>query len=310
MNIRLAEEWLHSCSGCEIAFLNIGEPLIELLAELEIVHMPILMDHKYYGQCGEEQKSISIPRADIGLVSGGVANVEQLDVLFAMREKCNTLIGLGTCATHGGIPAMLNQWSVEEGFETIFHTVTTDPCTIPDDTVPPFLDRVYAVDEKVKVDVYLPGCPPNPQMIASVIHALMRNERLELPVKSVCDTCPTICEGKGESPATHRFFDNAVYKAGEPINKMRCLLEQGLMCMGPVTVAGCAHDGIPRCISARVPCRGCFGPVRRQGNQMLDMMNALASNGLDFKSIVDRKSLLRFSGAHGHLRPLKKQRGA
>jgi F420-non-reducing hydrogenase small subunit len=104
-----------------------------------------------------------------------------------------------------------------------------------------------------------------------------------------------------------RFITNAEFKAGEPIDQMRCLLEQGYMCMGPVTAAGCAKRGAPSCISARVPCRGCFGPVRKDGNQLLDMMNALASNGIDYKSVVDRRSILRFSGAHGQLRPVKKQ---
>ncbi|MBW2682854.1 MAG: methyl viologen-reducing hydrogenase, partial [Deltaproteobacteria bacterium] len=63
---------------------------------------------------------------------------------------------------------------------------------------------------------------------------------------------------------------------------------------------------VPGCISARVPCRGCFGPVRKGGNQLLDMMNGLASNGIDYKSVVDRRSILRFTGAHGRLRPVKK----
>ena len=89
---------------------------------------------------------------------------------------------------------------------------------------------------------------------------------------------------------------------------MRCLLEQGFLCMGPVTAAGCSQDGEPACIKARVPCRGCFGPVRHRDNQMLGMMNGLVSQGIDFKTIVDRKSMLRFSGAHGRLRPLNKNR--
>ena len=87
---------------------------------------------------------------------------------------------------------------------------------------------------------------------------------------------------------------------------MRCLLEQGFLCMGPVTAAGCAKRGAPSCIEARVPCRGCFGSVRPRGNQLLDMMNALASNGIDFTSVVDRRSIQRFSGAHGNLRPKKR----
>jgi F420-non-reducing hydrogenase small subunit len=85
---------------------------------------------------------------------------------------------------------------------------------------------------------------------------------------------------------------------------MKCLLEQGYLCMGPVTLAGCSgpEGGAPLCIRARVPCRGCYGPVKRTGNQLLDIMNALASNGVDVRSIVDRPSILRFCGAHGRLR--------
>ena len=73
--------------------------------------------------------------------------------------------------------------------------------------------------------------------------------------------------------------------------------------MGPMTLAGCAgmSGGPPRCIEARVPCRGCYGPVRKGGNQLLDVLNALASNGIDTKDLPDRLSSLRFSGAHGRL---------
>ena len=104
-----------------------------------------------------------------------------------------------------------------------------------------------------------------------------------LPDKSVCDTCPTRREGKGQLKNVRRFLQAPEYdSAGEPLDQMRCLLEQGFMCMGPVTRAGCGGDGIlPRCVSARVPCRGCYGPVRPNGNQRLDMLNALASNGID-----------------------------
>ena len=305
--LKICEEWLHSCSGCEIAILNIGEDLIGLLEELDLVHMPILTDHKFFGQKGQGSQ-MDIPQADIGIVSGAVANEEHVEVLELMREKCRILIALGTCATHGGIPALLNSWTMEEALDSIFHTWSTDDFqALPQDGVPAFLDRVYAVDERVKVDIMVPGCPPNPYHIYDVLTTLLKNETPVLPEKSVCDTCPTIRRGKGEVKKVRRFLENATYDPNEPIYNMHCLLEQGFMCMGPVTAAGCAHDGAPRCIFARVPCRGCFGPVRPDGNQMLDMMNALASNGIDWKSVVDRRGLLRFSGAHGLLRPLTKR---
>ncbi|MCL4502605.1 MAG: methyl viologen-reducing hydrogenase, partial [Deltaproteobacteria bacterium] len=51
------------------------------------------------------------------------------------------------------------------------------------------------------------------------------------------------------------------------------------------------------------PCRGCFGPVQHDGNQLLDILNALASNGIDVDSLIDLPSMLRFSGGHGLVRP-------
>ena len=303
MPVTVAEEWLNSCSGCEVSILNIGDALLDLLTEIELVHIPVLMDHKYYGQTGEREQ-LEIPEAEVGIVSGGVRNEEHLEVAEEMRRKCRVLIALGTCATHGGIPALINLFNNEDLCNRVYRTTeTTDPADTPHEVVPPLLDRVYALDEKVQVDIYLPGCPPHPDTIAGAVLALLKGEPPALPGKSVCDTCPTIREGKGVVKQVRRYIQNALYDAGRPLSEMRCLLEQGLLCMGPVTRAGCAgaHGDAPRCISARVPCRGCFGPGRENGNQLLDMMNALVSNGIDIGGICDRSSLLRFSGAHGRL---------
>ncbi len=308
MGVTTALEWLSSCSGCEIAILNIGEALVPLITEhLDIVHAPVLMDHKYFGQCGDEDGELEIPEAVVGIVSGGVSNDEHIEVLREMRKKCRILIGLGSCATHGGIPALMNGKTGSTAFHEIYQTTSTDDdAVLPDDGVPGLLDRTYALDEHVTVDLMVPGCPPNPAHIAEVITALLENREPMLPTKSVCDTCPTRREGKGDVREVKRFIENAAFDSDKPVSEMRCLLEQGFMCMGPVTKAGCAKSDAPSCIQARVPCRGCFGPVRHEGNQLLDMMNALASNGIDFKSVIDRESIQRFSGAHGNLRPRKK----
>jgi F420-non-reducing hydrogenase small subunit len=306
MAVTAAMEWLNSCSGCEIAFLNMGEELISLVFNsLELVHAPMLMDHKYFGQCGEGV-TLTIPEAVVGFVSGGVSNREHLEVLEEMRGKCNVLIALGTCATHGGIPALMNGQNRKESWEAIFTSPTTDPgAGVPTVGVAKPLDRVYACDEKVKIDMQLPGCPPNPALIGELIRSLVESREPVLPGKSACDTCPTRRLGQPEVKKVKRFLANAKFRQGQPVEEMRCLLEQGYLCMGPVTAAGCAVHGAPACIHARVPCRGCYGPVRQGGNQLLDMMNALASNGIDYRSVVDRRSLLRFSGAHGTLRPKK-----
>jgi F420-non-reducing hydrogenase small subunit len=304
MPVTVAEECLNGCSGCEIAILNIGEGLLDLLPDLSFVHIPVLMDHKYYGQTGEKDH-LEIPEAVVGIISGGVRNEEHIEVAKEMRRKCRVLIALGTCATHGGIPALINLFPEEELFDRCFRTTeTTDPADTPTVVVPRLLDRTYALDEKIKVDIYLPGCPPHPDTIAAAVAALINGEQPVMPGKSVCDTCPVRREGKGMVREVRRFTSNAEHIADQPLSEMRCLLEQGLLCMGPVTRAGCAggHGEAPRCIIARAPCRGCFGPVKHNGNQLLDMLNALASNGINIRNIPDRSSLLRFSGAHGRLR--------
>ncbi len=65
---KVAEEWLNICGGCEVAILDLGEKLLDLLPSLEFVHMPVLMDHKYFGQVGEKNE-MEIPEADVGIDS-------------------------------------------------------------------------------------------------------------------------------------------------------------------------------------------------------------------------------------------------
>ena len=305
MTVKVASEWLNSCSGCEVSIIDMGERLLDVLAVAEFVHLPALMDHKYFGQLGDG-KHIEIPESDVGIISGGIRNVEHLEVAEAMRKSCKIIIALGTCATHGGIPALSNSYANNDIMERYYTTETTDAFeAYPSEGIPELLDTCYALDEKIPVDIYLPGCPPHSDHIFAALVALVEGRTPELPGKSVCDTCPTRREGKGELQQMQRFLKAPVYGApDEPLDQMRCLLEQGLLCMGPVTRAGCGGDGVkPRCVSARVPCRGCYGPVRPDGNQRLDMLNALASNGIDFRSLPESVSLLRFSGAHRRLRP-------
>lgn len=309
MTVKVASEWLNSCSGCEISIVDMGERLLEILKVAQFVHLPALMDHKYFGQLGDG-KHIDIPEADVGIISGGLRNAEHVEVAEAFRKSCKVIIALGTCATHGGIPSLANTFTNKEIFDRYYHTETTDvPAVYPAEGLPPLLETCLALDEKIAVDIYMPGCPPHPDHVFSALVALVEGRPPKLPEKSVCDTCPTRREGKGQINKVRRFLHLPEYgSAAEPLDQMRCLLEQGYMCMGPVTRAGCGGDGIlPRCISARVPCRGCYGPVRHDGNQRLDMLNALASNGIDIASLPESVSMLRFSGAHGRLKPARKR---
>lgn len=307
MPVKIAEDWLNACSGCEISIVDMGERLLDVLQLVEFVHIPVLMDHKYLGQTGDGSH-LNIPKADVGIITGSIRNAEHLEVALEMRKQCKIIIALGTCATHGGIPALANAYTTEQIQDRYYGTESTDkPDALPSQGLPELFPRSYALDEKIKVDVYLPGCPPHSDQVFNALAGLIQGNPAVLPDKSVCDTCPTQRKGKGSLTALRRFLSAPHYGApDEPIDKMHCLLEQGILCMGPVTRAGCGGDTVnPRCISARVPCRGCYGPVKHDGNQMLDMLNALASNGIDIDSLPETTSLLRFSGAHGRLRPKK-----
>ncbi len=305
---RLAEEWFAICGGCEVTILDVGEPLLDLLKQVSIVHMPVLMDHKLYGQTGEGTE-MEIPEADIGIITGGIRTEEHRKIAREMRKKCKTLIAMGSCACYGGVPALANLNTVEELLEKVYRgSVTTDTDGYPREDIPELTDRVYAINEEVPVDVYLPGCPTTPEMVVSALTALLEGKPFTLPTKSVCDECPTIREKKAVTTLKRRF-EAAEFKPGRPLSEMRCLMEQGFLCLGPATRAGCGgSEGTPRCIRAYMPCEGCFGPLSEKANPMVDMMGALSTIGLDTKQVPDRAATFnRFSGAGGRLRPLPKR---
>ena len=308
MPVKVAEEWLNACSGCEISILNLGDALLGLLPELDFVHIPVLIDHKYLGQTGDGT-TLEIPEAVVGIVSGGVRNDEHKHVLEEMRKKTKILIALGSCAVHGGVPAHANMFTNADMFEKIFRNcASTEPAPNPSDpNVPKWIDSCKALDEVVKVDIAIPGCPPHPDWIADAITGLLAGKTSwSLPERSVCDTCPVIREEKSAGGPVKRCFENLEFDPEQGLDKMRCINEQGFLCLGPVTLAGCAgKTGVPRCVQARTPCRGCFGPIRKGARPMVDMMGAMTSVGLDPKTVVDRRAIMnRYIGGHGNLRPL------
>lgn len=304
MAVKVANEWLATCGGCEVTILDIGEPLLDLLPSLEFVHMPVLMDHKYYGQIGERE-NLEIPEADVGLISGSVRNEENRHVAEEMRKKCKTLIAVGSCANYGGIPGMNNLFSLSEITDLVYKdTPSTDAAQMPTEEIPALEDRTYAVSEVVNVDLELPGCPTPPELLAEAITCLLEGREFKLEERSVCDECPLKREKKAVT-SIKRPLEPVEFKPGQPLEEVRCFMEQGFLCQGPATRSGCGgSDKVPRCIKAYMPCRGCFGPIRKGANPMVDMMGALSSIGLNPREIADRvPTFNRFIGAQNRLRP-------
>jgi F420-non-reducing hydrogenase small subunit len=290
-----------------VSILDLGDKLLDLLPSLEFVHIPVLVDHKYFGQKGERQNGPELPEADVGIVTGCIRNEENKKLAQEMRAKVKILIALGSCASFGGIPSLANLSTTADLLEKVYKgSKTTDSAEPPSQHIPPLLDRAYAVSEVVKPDLFVPGCPPEPSMIAEALVSLLEQKPFKLPDKSVCDECPTKREKKAVSTLKRPLEPMPFI----PLAETRCFMEEGFLCLGPATRAGCSGQrGAPRCVMSYMPCRGCFGPLKETANPMVDMMSALSSIGLDPKEIQDRAATFnRYAGGQGRLRPIPAKR--
>ncbi len=268
--IKLLNEWLCVCSGCEVSLLDLHERLLEVLDKVEIVHSPVLMDVK------------EIPEADVALVSGGVRNWENVEVLKEVREKCKVLVAFGSCASFGGIPGLGNLYSRDEVLRKVYvETKSTDNPNglLPSKEVPPLTKMVAPLWKVVDVDYFIPGCPPEADLIYDFLKCLLEGRRPQLSSKSVCDECRLKRETKKEITVVKRWYESST-----GLDLDRCLLEQGFICMGPATRAGCGA----KCPSAGVPCRGCMGPTEGRVDQAAAMIGALGFMEVDAQELLEK----------------------
>ena len=166
---RVATASLAGCFGCHMSVLDIDERLLDLIQVVEFDRTP-LTDIKTLGRC------------DVGIIEGGVANAENVEVLREFRQRCKVLVALGACAITGGIPAMRNQFDLTECLaESYVDGVGVDNPLIPDDPeIPRLLDKVRPIQEVVKVDYFLPGCPPPADAIWTFMNDLLAGKPIAL----------------------------------------------------------------------------------------------------------------------------------
>ena len=159
---RLATIWLSGCSGCHMSFLDQDELLMELAKKVQVVYSPIV-DEKVFPE-----------NVDITLIEGAVANKEQLSLLEEARARTKILISLGDCAVTGNVPALRNAWgsSARSALERAYVVNADVNKQIPTD-VPELLEKVRPLHEIVKVDYFIPGCPPSANVITYVLTELL-----------------------------------------------------------------------------------------------------------------------------------------
>ncbi len=275
--LKFAFYWAASCGGCEIAVLDIDEKILDVVAIADIVFWPVAMDIKY-----KDVEAMPDKYIDVCFFNGAIRTEEQEYMAKLLRKKSKVLLAFGSCAQLGGVPGLANVANRKEVFERAYlqSPSTNNPNSgtpktsfkVPEGELklPEFFDTVKTLDQTVDVDYYLPGCPPPSAQVAKAVEAIAKNElppkgSVLAPVKSVCDECPRKKEDKKISKI-YRVYEITP----EP---ERCLLEQGIICMGPATRGGCETQ----CVSANMPCTGCGGPCPNEVEQGAAMMSALSS---------------------------------
>lgn len=162
--IRLATVWLGGCSGCHMSFLDLDEGLITLAERVQLVYSPIA-DVKEYPE-----------GVDVALVEGAVANDEHLHLIRRIRRRTKHLVSFGDCAVTGNVTAMRNPLRTAEPVLARAYLESADVAAqVPADPgiVPVLLDRVQPLHEIIRVDTFLPGCPPPADRIRALLEQVL-----------------------------------------------------------------------------------------------------------------------------------------
>jgi NAD-reducing hydrogenase small subunit len=157
---RIATVWLGGCSGCHMSFLDMDERLLDLAGKIELVFSPIA-DRKAFPE-----------NVDLTLVEGAVANEENLFMLRQVRERTKVLVAFGDCAVTGNVTAIRNALGTALPIlDRAYRDARLVHPQIPHEPgiVPELLDRVRPLHQVVKVDAFLPGCPPSPDLIHTLL---------------------------------------------------------------------------------------------------------------------------------------------
>lgn len=160
---------------------------------------------------------------DVSFIEGSIMNEHAVERLKKIRERSKILVAYGSCAAVGGVQGMKNNFNLEEIGKYVFK----DKWDLP--LMKPELTR--AVHQVVKVDYTIPGCPVYIPEVVKVIKAILQGIPYYVPDHAVCVECK--------------------------LNENVCMYERGVVCMGPITRAGCNSW----CINNGNICYGCRGMV-------------------------------------------------
>ena len=270
--------WCASCGGCEETVVDLAEDILGVVQAVDIVFWPVAMDFKREDIAKMADKEIAVC-----FINGAIRSSEQFEMVEMLRKKSQILIAFGSCSQHGGIPGLANLYKHEDLVNQSYidaFSVTNSEKTIPQMelkvpegkvSLPELWKTVKTLDQVIDVDYYIPGCPPPPKLLADAVNAVLQGKlppkgTVLAPDVALCSTCPRK-ETKPEKPLLKEFKRPTEII----IDPEKCLLAQGLLCLGLATRSGCESA----CVNGNMPCTGCMGPT----SQVLDF-GAKALSGI------------------------------
>lgn len=235
-----------SCEGCQLQVVNLEESILDVLALVDIVEF-------------REAMTESSEEYDIAIIEGSITRPMDIERIKKIRERAKVLIALGACAHLGGVQRMGNKWTPEQNKEEVYARHNGSEITKGDAHKYFEQPKQRAVDEIVKVDYVIPGCPIDTNEFGKVLVALLTGKKPPIPDYPVCVEC----------------------KKNENI----CLFTIGQFCMGPVARAGC--NAI--CPTNGGECEGCRGYVDHPHTGA--QTDVLQKYGLTAEEIMNRKTM-------------------
>jgi len=168
--VKLATIWLDGCAGCHMSLLDLDEGILTVAQHADLVYGP-LVDAQEFPE-----------GVDVTLVEGAVSSQEDAARLRTVRARTRVLVALGDCSITGNVPSMRNTVPVQQILKRVYIEGADSSPVIPSVGVPPLLPQARPLHEFVKVDLHLPGCPPNPKAIFTVVGELLQG-RLTKPAE-------------------------------------------------------------------------------------------------------------------------------